>query len=124
MIQKQKFTFNGKVFPLDGSEFDPNRSPVYYHGTTTCAAGFISAKDYHSIDEINEAIKHIREDSYSKQFSPDERNGGEKLLLITICDFEPNLRKNVIKLGFKKLTNFHRRNGYPKGELELFALNL
>lgn len=125
MIFKNRFTFNGKVFDKYGQIENEDFSLPYYHGTTCCAAGWMSLKNNNSLEEISEFIQHIRNHSNTNKFSPKERDGGERLILVTVCPNEDNLRENLKKLKFTNIWKFNRRNGYPKtGKLELWALDI
>lgn len=123
MITKSKITFNAKFF--NDNLYNEEMTPPYYHGTTSCAVGFTSFKNYHSLKEIQEFIMEIQKDSLTKTFSPKERNFGERSLL-TICVMpqEQQLSENLTIAGFVKIAdNLKRRQGYPKdGKLALYLL--
>ena len=106
----------------------PNSSEEYpgivKNPNTCCSLCTLSIKEYHTIDEIKEVIDYIKKDSNSKKFKPDNRDGGEKCLNCVVSPGEDDLRTNLINLNFTKIWTFPRRNGYPIGELELWALNV
>lgn len=113
MITKTKMSFNAKVFNED--RYPEDFCPPFYHGTTSCAVGFTSFKNYHSLEEIKDFLAHIRKDSNSKIFSAKERNFGERTLLtIVVSPAENTLEKNLIDAGFSLIKdNLGRRRGYP-----------
>lgn len=125
MIHKNKFTFNGKLFDkynqMDAAE--EGWSPVYYHGGTCCSLGIISAKNYHSLEELQYAINHIKKDSNERVFSPKERDFGEQSVLCVTSPGEEQLERNLKQLKFKLVSNkLKRRRGYPMGLLKLYLL--
>ncbi len=123
MIYKQKFEFNGKVFDNGNYDEESGLTPPYYHGMTSCAIGMISLKNYHTINEIEEVINHIKKDSNSKFFKPSERNFGEQSVLCVISPGEQELENNLKKLKFKLVgDSLKRRRGYPPGLLKLYLL--
>lgn len=120
MIYKIKPVFNAVVFDNNRPVSEDN-APIVKFGTTCCAMGILSAKDYHSYAELSNAIKAIKQDSTTRWFTPDNRDGGERTLLCVASPGEHNLEKNLKKLKFQLMSNkLNRRVGYPAGQLKLY----
>lgn len=117
--QRTKVSFNTRVF--DPENYPDTAAPIYSHGTTCCALTIMSAQNYHSAKEIQKAIEEIKKHSLSRKFSPVEREFGERNIMVITTPSEIVLEKNLLKVGFKQLTEgLPRRNGYPAGTLKMF----
>lgn len=87
--------------------------------------GILSAQDNTPPEELDQQIERAREEA-KQPWTPDNRDGGETMLTcITVPLHEKNLERMLKKRGFKVITRFKRRTGYPQiGELKLWSLNL
>lgn len=111
-----------KVFENTG--FGDEFEPIVGFSTTCCALLILSIKEYHSLEQIKSVIDWVKRDSNSKNWTPDNRMGGERNFQVVISPGENELRKNLIKLGFHKMaSNLPRRRGYPGGTLEFYLLS-
>lgn len=119
LVQKTFINQGIRVFHETG--YGEEIPPIVFFQTTCCAMGIMSANNYHSVDEIQESINWIVKDSNSRKYSPAERDGGERNILMICTPNEKILEDNIIKVGFKLLNdNLKRRLGYPAGNLKLY----
>lgn len=91
--------------------------------TTCCAMCIFSATNDTPIEELEAAVERVKKES-KKEWHYADRASGERAIQIIVTPTEPNLRTNVEKLGFQKITQINRRNGYPPiGMLDLYILS-
>lgn len=106
------------------SGFGEYNVPIIDFGTTCCAMSILSAKDYHTFDELQKAIAGLKKQSLSQKWRVEDRSGGERNIMCIISPGEENLEANLVKLGFKLLTKeMPRRKGYPPGLLKMYLLS-
>lgn len=93
--------------------------------TTCCAMGILTASEDTPLKELEYQIERARSEAKEK-WNPNDRRSGETLLLcVTVPLIETGLEKKLESKGFKLLTKFNRRTGYPQtGKLKLWGLNL
>lgn len=88
-----------------------------------CALCQITATNSTPIKEIEYHINRLKEEA-KEDWNFMDRRSGERACFVIVSPGEDILEKNLIKLGFKKITTFDRRNGYPKtGFLKMYFLN-
>jgi len=92
-------------------------------GTFCCALGQLSLNNAHTEQEITNAINQIKIETEIK-WKPDNRAGGERaIFVITTSPYENELEENLIKVGFRQITEFNRRNGYPDGINKMWIIS-
>jgi hypothetical protein len=82
--------------------------------TMCCALGTLSMDNSTTLEEIEEVINDIKEET-----TPDNmrRNGGEKAIFVITLPSEERLAENLEKFGFKMVYEFHRRDCYPQDHM-------
>ncbi len=78
-----------------------------------CALCQITAGDEDSIESINTQIEQLKEEA-KLEWNPGDRTSGERAAFVIVSPGETILASNLKKLGFEPITEFNRRNGYPK----------
>lgn len=87
-----------------------------------CALAQLTCEDDTSIQELQWQINRMKEEA-KELWHPKTRRSGERSCFAIATPNEHNLKHNLIKLGFQKIWEFPRRNGYPPvGNLEMYAL--
>lgn len=93
--------------------------------TTCCAMGILSAKDFSTEEELDFHLNKTKKEALEDWHPADRRSGETMLLCVTVADKEPRLEALLKKKGFKVITTFKRRTGYPAiGNLKLWSINL
>jgi hypothetical protein len=92
-------------------------------GTDCCALGQLSVGNNNSIEEIQNALKKIRAES-SETWYGKSKDGGDRAIFVITTPSEKSLAKNLSKIGFKMVSEFPRRNGYPEGMLKMWIIVL
>lgn len=98
--------------------------PVETHSTrkwatSCCALCQITANDDTPIEELDYQIGRLQDES-TLNWTPNSRISGERAAFCITTPNEPNLKANLVELGFENTFTFARRNGYPDGELEMW----
>lgn len=105
------------------SEFED--FPIQKTHTPCCAVCFLSIKNFHTKQEIQQQIKDQKREAYSRSWVNTDTRFGQKTMVVIVSPGEGNLEKNLKELDFKLLTdNLPRRQGYPGGLLKMYALSV
>lgn len=96
--------------------YGSKKNPIRRFRTNCCALGQLSLNNGHTIEEINLVLNIIKEETNIK-WNPSTRAGGERaIFVITTMPMEKPLALKLEEIGFKCITGFNRRNGYPNGD--------
>jgi len=90
--------------------------------TSCCALAQLSIQDDHPIEYIEREVNKIKKET-EKKWNPNNRDGGERAIFVITSPWEIDLEKNLTELGFEKIYEFSRRNGYPKGILKMWIIS-
>lgn len=122
-INRFKWTHNALCF----GDFDEESDivPIMGHGSTCCSLFTLTIKNYHTLEEIKNAVNFIKKNSNSRKFSPADREFGERNIQVICSPGEEKLENNLKKLSFQCLTDkMTRRKGYPApNKLKLYMLS-
>src|SRR5574343_1386789 len=94
------------------------------YNTWCCALMHLAADNKASIEELEYQIARLKEES--KLFwNVETRSSGETCIFVITTPTEKDLEEKLIKLNFKAIHQFKRRNGYPQnGLLKMWVLNV
>jgi hypothetical protein len=101
--------------------------------TPCCAMLFMIAKDWDSLGGMYKIL--LKKQKQLNQVTHWGYGKGETTIQVVVTNAEKNLKKNLIKLGFKKKFNFDRRRvsnedqiesnkDIPKTQLSMYVLEL
>jgi hypothetical protein len=101
--------------------------------TPCCAMLFMIAKDWDSLGGMYKIL--LKKQKQLNQVTHWGYGRGETTIQVIVTNAEKNLKKNLIKLGFKKKFNFDRRRvsnaehiesnkDIPKTQLSMYVLEL
>jgi len=113
-----------KVRIFEETGYGEHIQPILFFPSTCCAMGMLSAKDYHTYEEVKKCVDFLIKDSDKEYHNPGERNWGEKTIQCIISPGEKSLEKSLRKIGFQLVSSgLKRRKGYPEGQLKLYLLS-
>jgi len=101
--------------------------------TPCCAMLFMIAKDWDSLGGMYKIL--LKKQKQLNQVTHWNYGKGETTIQVVVTNAEKNLKKNLIKLGFKKKFNFDRRRvsnaehiesnkDIPETQLSMYVLEL
>ena len=88
-----------------------------------CAICFLSGIGNNTtVEELQGFIDNLKEEAFSKEWEPDDRESGERGVLTVCTPSELLLSQKLESVGFKLMSkDFNRRFGYPEGKLKLYS---
>jgi hypothetical protein len=92
-------------------------------GTDCCALGQLSVQNSTPKEVIQNALEIIKKES-EENWAGASKDGGDRAIFVITTPSEETLANNLAELGFKEVFQFPRRNGYPKGMLKMWIINL
>lgn len=95
---------------------------VQKHQLSCCALCQITATNRDSKQSIEREIARLKQEAKWDWHSND-RFSGERAAFVIVSPGEDVLERNLLDLGFRQITEFDRRNGYPEGILKMYFLN-
>lgn len=87
-----------------------------------CALAQICCSNNTPIEELCGQINRMKDEA-KMIWNTKTRMSGERACYVIISPGEDILRNNLKLLNFQKTYVFNRRNGYPKGMLEMWMLS-
>ena len=124
MYKPVSIPIESKVRVFQETGYGEDYPPILFFPSSCCAMGLMSAKDYHTYDDIKKCVDFLIKDSDNQNHKPSERNWGEKTIQCVISPGEENLEKSLQKVGFRLISSgLKRRKGYPVGQLKLYLLS-
>jgi hypothetical protein len=92
--------------------------------TDCCALAQLSITDKDSTGTIQLVLDQMREEMNAKSYLGTDKSMGQRAVFVITTPNELTLKARLRTLGFKPVHEFARRNGYPKGTLKMWILNL
>lgn len=90
-------------------------NPMQRFGTFCCALGQLSLNNHHTEWEIHQLVSKIKQET-TNFWNPNSRAGGERAIFVIVTmPYEQPLAEKLRIVGFEKVFDFNRRNGYPEG---------
>jgi len=95
-------------------------------GTRCCAFGQISrVNNETTIKDLSTLLIQLKKEAEQKHKVEDPFNQGQtSVFIMATMPAETPLVDKLLRLGFSKTHIFARRNGYPKGWIEMYTKNL
>jgi hypothetical protein len=91
--------------------------------TPCCALAYLSASNETPKKDLEQMIADLKVRAMD-HYQPDVyKAGGQRAVVITTSPAEVVLAGNLMDLGFRILTCFPRRNGYPEGSVTMWFLS-
>ena len=93
--------------------------------TSCCGLCLLTAGNETSDEELDWQINRAKKEAKMKWSRNDRRSGETLMTCVSVPLVELGLEEKLKARGFKVLTEFKRRTGYPQtGNLKLWGLNL
>ena len=89
-----------------------------------CALCQLTCSNVTPFGELVWQLKRLKRES-ERKWGPNNRDSGETAVFVISSPGEDVLERNLETLGFKVITKFSRRNGYPPvGKLKMWFLDI
>lgn len=98
--------------------------PITKFPTDCCALCQLSVDDSHSIADIEYMLSILNQESTAQNYHGTDKTMGQTAAFVITTPNETKLRKKLKQIGFTPSFQFNRRNGYPKGILTMWCINI